>query len=412
LHPVQALRAFAPGEGGREGKEAVVPIDEDTQVTEGLSTRAIHTGQEADTATGATIVPIYQSATYTWDGLGRDRGFKYSRTSNPTRKALETCLAALEGGAHGLAFASGSAAAAAVFSLLRPGDHVIATSDLYSGTFRLLESTWRPLGVDVTYVEGAGAADYARAVRPSTVLIWLETPSNPLLRLVDIGAVAAQARAAGARLAVDNTVATPAFQQPLALGADFVVHSTTKYLGGHSDVVGGAVVVDDDELYGALKAHQNSVGAVPGIFDAWLVLRGLKTLELRMERHAENARQVALFLADQAAVGDVIYPSLPSYAQRELAERQMSGYSGLVTFHLADRDAVDRFVRGLRLFSLAESLGGVESLVNHPESMTHSFMPEAERLARGILPGTVRLSIGIENAPDLLADLEGALSAL
>lgn len=378
----------------------------------GLSTRAIHAGQGPDTATGATITPIYLTSTYTQAGIGDDHAYEYSRTGNPTRTALETCLAALEGGAHGLAFASGSAATAAVLSTLRPGDHVLAGDDLYGGTYRLFETVWRPLGVELTYVDAREPGAFERAARPSTRLFWLETPSNPLLRLADIAAISDEARAAGARLVVDNTFATPVFQQPLALGAHVVVHSTTKYLGGHSDVIGGAVITDDDEFHERLKAYQNSAGAVPGAFDAWLVLRGLKTLTVRMQRHAENGARVATFLAQHPRVHDVVYPGLPTYPQRDLAGRQMSGHGGMVTLALpGGHREVDAFVRALRLFSFAESLGGVESLVCHPETMTHAAIPAEERRRRGITPGTVRLSVGIEDAEDLVADLEQALEA-
>ena len=381
-------------------------------MSEGLSTRAIHAGQGPDTATGATITPIYLTSTYTQAGIGDDHPYEYSRTGNPTRTALETCLAALEGGAHGLAFASGSAATAAVLSTLRPGDHVLAGDDLYGGTYRLFETVWRPLGVELTYVDARDPGAFERAARPSTRLFWLETPSNPLLRLADIAAVADEARAAGARLVVDNTFATPVFQQPLALGAHVVVHSTTKYLGGHSDVIGGAVITDDDEFHERLKAYQNSAGAVPGAFDAWLVLRGLKTLTVRMQRHAENGARVAAFLAQHPRVHDVVYPGLPTYPQRDLAGRQMSGHGGMVTLALSGgHREVDDFVRALRLFSFAESLGGVESLVCHPETMTHAAIPAEERRRRGITPGTLRLSVGIEDAEDLVADLEQALEA-
>jgi cystathionine beta-lyase/cystathionine gamma-synthase len=355
-------------------------------------------------------MPIHQTSTFTQDGIGRDHPYEYSRTGNPTRAALETCVAALEGASYGLAFGSGSAATAAVLSTLRPGDHVVSADDLYGGTYRLFETVWRPMGVDFTYVDAREPAAFGRAARASTRLFWLETPSNPLLRLADIAAVAGEARAAGARLAVDNTFATPVFQQPLALGADLVVHSTTKYLGGHSDVVGGAVVTRDQALHEHVRAYQNSAGAVPGPFDAWLVLRGLKTVELRMARHAENAARIAAFLAERSDVRKVHYPGLPGYPQGELAERQMSGFGGMVTVELrGGRRAADRFVRRLRLFSFAESLGGVESLACHPATMTHAAIPEEERRARGITQGMVRLSIGIENVEDLIADLEQAL---
>jgi cystathionine gamma-lyase len=377
-----------------------------------FATRAIHAGQEADPATGATIVPIYQTATYTQDEIGKHRGYEYSRTGNPTRAALESCLAALEEGALGLAFSSGSAATVAVLSILRPGDHVVAVDDLYGGTYRLLSQVYAPLGIEVTYVDGREVDAFAQAMRPRTRLIWLETPTNPMLRLVDIAAVAEIARAQDALLAVDNTFATPYLQKPLTLGADVVVHSTTKYLGGHSDVVGGATVTSDPELHRALAFYQNAAGAVPGPFDAWLVLRGLKTLAVRMQAHEANARHVADWLAGHPRVGQVYYPGLASHPQHELAKRQMQGFGGMVSFELpGGRPAANAFGKALRVFSLAESLGGVESLCCYPPEMTHGSIPREDRLARGITDGLMRLSVGIEDVEDLVEDLEQALQA-
>jgi cystathionine beta-lyase/cystathionine gamma-synthase len=377
-----------------------------------LATRAIHAGQAADPVTGATITPIYQTSTYTQHGIEQHLGYEYSRTGNPTRAALEACLASLEGGDHGLAFASGCAATAAVLSVLRPGDHVVAGDDLYGGTYRLFETVWRPMGVEFTYVEARDVGAFGIAARPSTKLFWLETPSNPMLRLADIAAIAQEAAAHGALLAVDNTFATPVFQQPLALGADVVVHSTTKYLGGHSDVIGGAVITNDPVVHEQVQAYQNSAGAVPGPFDSWLVLRGIKTLEVRMLRHQQNAAAVAAFLDGDERAHEVIHPTLESYDQHALAETQMNGFPGMVTFRLpGGRPAADRFVRSLRLFSFAESLGGVESLVCHPATMTHAAIPPGDRGRRGITDGTLRLSVGLEDQADLLADLAEALSA-
>jgi cystathionine beta-lyase/cystathionine gamma-synthase len=378
-------------------------------LTMGPATRAIHAGQHADPATGATVTPVYLTSTFTQHGIGQDPPFEYSRTGNPTRCALERCLAALEGAEHGLAFASGSAASAAVLSALRPGDHVVAGDDLYGGTYRLFERVWRPMGVTFSYADARRPEALARAATHSTRLFWIETPSNPLLHLADIRAIAEVAHAAGAPLAVDNTFATPHFQNPLELGADIVAHSTTKYIGGHSDVVGGAVLTSDPALHERLAFYQNSAGAVPGAFDAWLTLRGVKTLSVRMERHARNAAYLAAYLSESGWAHDVRYPGLPDHPQRELAARQMRGFGGMVSFTMpGGRAQADLFVRALQLFSFAESLGGVESLVCHPATMTHAAIPPAEREARGIGEGMLRLSVGIENVEDLAADLEQA----
>lgn len=378
-----------------------------------FATRAIHAGQAPDPATGATIPPIYQTATYTQPELGRHLGYEYSRTGNPTRTRLEECLASLEGGAWGLAFASGLAATAAVASLLRPGDHVVAGEDLYGGTYRLFERVLAGYGVSFTYVAGAEAEGYRRALRPSTRLVWLETPTNPLLNLVDLAGVAEVSRRAGAILVVDNTFASPYFQRPLDLGADLVVHSTTKYINGHSDVIGGAVVGRSEEHRTAVAFYQNAAGGTPSPFDSWLVQRGLKTLPLRMREHARNAQAVAEFLVGQPLVRRVHYPGLPAHPGHELARRQMSGFGGMLSFEVeGGQEGARRFFAGLRLFALAESLGGVESLACHPATMTHGSIPEEERLARGITPGLIRLSVGIEDVDDLIADLRGALRGL
>jgi len=376
----------------------------------GFATRAIHTGQGPDPTTGATIPPIHLTSTFTQRGIGQDKPFEYSRTGNPTRATLEACLAVLERGTHGLAFASGSAATAAVLSLLRPGDHVVAADDLYGGTYRLFEQVFARQGIEFSYVDAREPTAFGRLARPSTKLFWVETPTNPLLHLADIAAAAQAARRHSALLAVDNTFATPYFQQPLRLGADIVVHSTTKYIGGHSDVVGGAVVTSNDALCERLAFYQNAAGAVPGPFDSWLVLRGIKTLAVRMERHQANAISVAEFLSSHRLVDDVRYPGLASHSQAQLARAQMTGFGGIVTFRLAGGlAAADTFVRALRVFSFAESLGGVESLVCHPATMTHASYPQEERERRGITDGTLRLSVGIEDIDDLIADLDGAL---
>jgi cystathionine beta-lyase/cystathionine gamma-synthase len=378
-----------------------------------FATRAIHAGQDADPATGATITPIYQTSTYTQESLGSHKGYEYSRTGNPTRTALETCLASLENARYGLAFGSGMAATSAVTSILRPGDHVVAGDDLYGGTYRIFERVLRPMGVSIDYVPARESGAYQAALRPETRLIWVETPTNPLLSLVDIQAVAAIARGHGARLVVDNTFATPYLQRPLDLGAHIVVHSTTKYINGHSDVIGGAVLTSDEEAYAEIKFYQNAAGGVPSPFDSWLVLRGVKTLAVRMRRHCENAQVVAEFLSTCDMVKQVYYPGLPSHPDYALAGRQMSGSGGMVSFAIdGAREDVNTFVRNLRIFSLAESLGGVESLCCHPSSMTHGSIPVEERERRGVTETLLRLSVGIEDSRDLVADLEQALQAV
>jgi cystathionine gamma-lyase len=376
----------------------------------GFATRAIHAGQEPDPATGATIVPIYATSTYTQAAPGVHKGYEYSRSGNPTRSALETCLAALEGGEFGLAFASGLAATTAVLLTLRPGDEVLAAADLYGGTFRLLERVFKPWGLSARYTEDTTPAGFSQAITPRTQLIWIESPTNPLLQILDIAAIAEVAHRVGAKLAVDNTFASPALQQPLKLGADYVVHSTTKYLGGHSDVVGGAVV-GSKSLLEPVKFYQNAAGGTPGPFDCYLVLRGVKTLALRMERHCANARELAEWLSHQPQIEHVYYPGLSSSPGYELARRQMRDFGGMISVRLkGGGDAARRFVTRTRLFSLAESLGGVESLVCHPATMTHASIPAEIRAARGVDDGLVRLSVGIEDIRDLRQDLAQALA--
>jgi cystathionine beta-lyase/cystathionine gamma-synthase len=376
----------------------------------GFATLAIHAGQDADPATGATVVPIYATSTYTQEGPGKHKGYEYSRTGNPTRTALETCLAALEAGQRGLAFASGLAATTAVLSILKPGDEVAAAADLYGGTYRLLERVFKPWGLVSRYTEDASPAGFARIITPATKLVWVETPTNPLLQIVDIAAIADLAHKAGAVLAVDNTFASPYLQQPLKLGADLVVHSTTKYLGGHSDVVGGAVVGRRDLLQ-PIAFYQNAAGGVPGPFDAWLTLRGVKTLAVRMERHCANARRLAEWLVRQPQVQRVYYPGLPSHPGHELAKRQMKDFGGMISLSLkGGKEAALRLLTRTRLFSCAESLGGVESLIGHPATMTHASIPAEIRQARGIDDGLVRLSVGIEEGEDLQEDLRRALA--
>ncbi len=375
----------------------------------GFATRAIHAGQDADPATGATVVPIYATSTYTQEAPGKHKGYEYSRSGNPTRTALEECLAALEGGERGLAFASGLAATTAVLSLLRPGDEVVAASDLYGGTYRLLERVFRPWGLATRYTDDASPEGFERLMSPATKLVWIETPTNPLLQLVDIAAVAGVAHRHGALLAVDNTFASPYLQQPLRLGADLVVHSTTKYLGGHSDVVGGAVI-GRAELLGPIAFYQNAAGGVPGPFDAYLTLRGLKTLELRMQKHCGNARRLAAWLSEQPQVERVYFPGLPTHPRHDLATRQMRDYGGMVSLRLkGGTEAARRLMSRTRLFSLAESLGGVESLLCHPATMTHASIPVEIRTARGVDDALLRLSVGIEEAEDLEEDLRQAM---
>ena len=376
-----------------------------------FATRAIHTGQDPDPATGATIVPIYQTSTYTQEAPGQHKGYEYSRTGNPTRTALEECVAALEGAEHGLAFASGLAATTAVMSLLSPGDHVVAGDDLYGGSYRLFDKVLQKSnGLDFTFVDTTDPESVEKALRPETKMLWIETPTNPMLTLSDIQKLSGMAHERGATVAVDNTFASPYFQQPLALGADIVVHSTTKYMGGHSDVVGGAAVTSDPDTHERMAFYQNAAGGVPGPFDSWIVLRGLKTLAVRMRQHEENALAVARFLEDHPQVDTVNYPGLPTHPQHDLAKRQMSGFSGMVSLTLkGGADAAYAAVQKTEVFHFAESLGGVESLITHPASMTHAAIPKEQREARGVTDGLLRLSVGIEDAEDLVADLDRAI---
>jgi cystathionine gamma-lyase len=376
-----------------------------------FSTKAIHAGQEPDPTTGAIMTPIFQTSTYAQEGLGGHKGFEYSRTHNPTRSVLEACIAALEEGRYGLAFASGMAAETAILSLLSSGDHIISCDDLYGGSYRIFEKIMRRYQVETSYVTAGDIAGYEAAIRPNTKIIWLETPTNPLLRLIDIQAVAKLAHRHNLLVVVDNTFASPYFQQPLTLGADIVVHSTTKYINGHSDVIGGAIVTSNVDVYEAIKFYENAAGGVPSPFDSWLTLRGIKTLAVRMRQHEENARQVAGFLAEHPRVEKVYYPGLPTHPDHELAKRQMSGFGGMVSFQFKGKLAdVDTLVRRFKVFALAESLGGVESLVCHPVSMTHGSIPREIRESRGLTDTLLRLSVGIEDAEDLLSDLEQALT--
>ncbi|MBU6213958.1 MAG: cystathionine gamma-synthase [Actinomycetales bacterium] len=379
---------------------------------QGFATRAIHAGQEPDPQTGAVVPPIHQVSTFKQDGVGGLRGgYEYSRSANPTRTALEECLAALEGGLRALAFASGLAAEDTLLrTVLSPGDHVVLPDDAYGGTYRLFARVLQRWGVEHTAAHMPDATAVAAVIQPGrTKLVWVETPSNPLLGVSDIAALAAVAHAAGALLVVDNTFASPYLQQPLALGADVVVHSTTKYLGGHSDVVGGALVVSDAELAQQLVFHQNAMGAVPGPFDSWLVLRGAKTLAVRMDRHCENARAVVALLKDHPEVSQVFWPGLPEHDGHEVAARQMRDFGGMVSFRVrGGLDAALRVCAATRIFTLAESLGGVESLIEHPGKMTHASVAGS---ALEVPADLVRLSVGIEDIEDLLHDLEQALAA-
>lgn len=374
-----------------------------------FETRAIHDGQEPEAQTGAVVVPIFQTSTFAQEAPGRHKGYEYSRSQNPTREALEACIASLEGGRHGLAFASGLAATGTVMNLLKSGDHVVCTDDVYGGTYRLFEKVFKDYGIRYTFVDSRDTANIESAMEPTTRLVWIETPSNPLLKVVDLRAVATLCSNRGVTSVVDNTFATPYFQNPLALGIDVVVHSSTKYLGGHSDVVGGVVVTDRDDLHERLRFCQNAVGGIPGPFDSWLVLRGIKTLAVRMERHFCNATAVARFLEVHPKVDQVIFPFLPAHPQFDLARSQMSGMSGMVSFEISGGlEAAERFLTRVKVFTLAESLGGVESLVEHPAIMTHASIPPDVRARIGITDGLVRLSVGIEHEEDLLQDLEQA----
>ncbi|MBI5508142.1 MAG: cystathionine gamma-synthase [Deltaproteobacteria bacterium] len=378
-----------------------------------LETLAIHAGQPPDPLTGAIMTPVYLTSTYVQDGPGEHKGYEYSRTQNPTRHALQDCIAALEGADHGLAFASGLAAMDALVHLCSTGDHVVCCDDVYGGTFRQFDKVFRQLGLSFTFVDMTDLKAVTGAMQKSTRLVWIETPTNPMLKIIDIEAVAAIARKHKALAVVDNTFATPFFQQPLALGADVVLHSTTKYLNGHSDVVGGALAMNDGALFEKLKFLQNAVGAVPGPLDCFLVLRGLKTLHVRMQRHGENAAALALWLGKRGEVERVIYPGLDSHPQHRLAASQMCGFGGMLAFDLKGGLAAARaFLKSLKVFACAESLGGVESLIEHPAIMTHSSVPAATRAKLGIRDGFIRMSCGIEHLDDLTADLEQGFQAI
>ncbi|MBS1961053.1 MAG: cystathionine gamma-synthase [Bdellovibrionales bacterium] len=377
----------------------------------GFGTRAIHAGQPAEPKSGAVMTPIFQTSTYAQRSPGEHTGYEYSRTDNPTRTAYQQCLASLEGGKYALAFASGLATTDGILHTLKTGDHIVCCDDVYGGTYRLFEKVYRQLGFDFTFVDMTDPSKVEAAIRPTTKLVWMETPTNPTLKLVDIAKIAEIARKKGVLSVVDNTFMSAYFQKPLALGADVVVHSVTKYMNGHSDVVGGALVTSNDALYEKLKFYQNAVGAVPAPMDCFLVMRGLKTLHVRMERHAQNAMKVAEFLEKHPRVERVIYPGLPSHPQHALAKRQMSGFGGMITFFIkGGLPEARRFLEKVELFTLAESLGGVESLIEHPAIMTHASVPAENRKALGIHDNLVRVSVGIEDVADLLKDLDRALA--
>jgi O-succinylhomoserine (thiol)-lyase len=371
-----------------------------------FSTKAIHVGQEPEPATGSVTVPVYLTSTFYQPEPGKERQYVYSRSGNPTRTALERSLAALEGGKYGLAFGSGMAATTTVLMLLKKGDHVVAGDDVYGGVYRLFEQVLRDHGFQFTYVDPRKPESVAKAVRKNTKMIWVETPTNPLMKIADIRAISRIGKKAGAVVVVDNTFMSPYFQNPLNYGADVVVHSTTKYLGGHSDLIGGAAITSNPKLYQRLKFLQNAIGAVPGPLDSWLVLRGIKTLALRMEKHDQNARQICEFLRNHPKVEQVYYPGLPDHPQRDVIRRQMRGYGGMLSFQLKGGfQECKRFLRRLKVFTVAESLGGVESLIEHPSSMTHASVPPETRLERGIADNLIRVSVGIEDSGDLLQDL-------
>jgi len=376
-----------------------------------FSTKAVHAGQVPDKKTDAVTVPIYQTSTYKQDEINVNRGFEYSRTGNPTRQALEECLASLENGRFALAFSSGLAAEHTVLSTLMPGDHVIAAEDMYGGTYRLFEEVFKPYGIQFSYVRG-NIIDFEKAIKPGTRMFWIESPTNPLLRIIDIPKVSAIAHEKNIRVVVDNTFASPFFQQPLLLGADLVVHSTTKYIGGHSDLIGGALIVNNEEWYTRLKFLQNAIGAVPGAFDSWLMLRGIKTLPVRMKKHEENAQLISAFLENHPKISQVYYPGLPSNPFHDLARLQMTGFGGMISFKLANgnKNTANSFFKKLKIISLAESLGGVESLICYPSAMTHASMPEAQRGAIGVTKDLIRFSAGIEDVEDLIEDLSQGLN--
>lgn len=383
----------------------------DDDLEHGLATRAVHAGQRPDEVAGAIMTPIYQTSTYVQTALGEHKGFEYARTRNPTRDALERNVAALESAQHGFAYASGLAATDAVLKLFSAGDHIVSSENLYGGTHRLMTHIFERHGLEFSFVDTRNIDGIEAAITDATKMIFIETPTNPMMRLTDLVAVATLAKQREIVVAVDNTFATPVFQRPIELGVELVIHSTTKYLNGHSDMVGGLVLTNRDDLAEQLAFIQNAAGGVPGPFDCWLALRGTKTLALRMARHDASGRVIAAWLDDQPVVQHVYYPGLPAHPQHDLAKRQMSGFGGMISLELGSLAKARAFVERIRLFALAESLGGVESLVGHPASMTHASVPEDMRRAMGLTDGLVRLSVGIEDLDDLMKDLDQALEA-
>src|SRR2546429_3492007 len=392
------------------GKSCLPVVGKGSPPEWGFSTRALHVGQGPDPATGAVVQPIHMATTFAQRGVGEHQGFEYSRTGNPTRNALEECLAALEGARHCLAFASGLGAETTLMLLLNPGDHVVYMEDVYGGTFRLFDKVLKRFGLEFSAIDATALDVVERSLTPKTRMVWLESPTNPLLRVVDIDAVSEIVHGRGAMVCVDNTFATPYLQQPLHLGADVVVHSATKYIGGHSDVVAGALMTNDDALEKQLRFHQNALGAVPSPFDCWLLLRGVKTLALRVERQSDNAMELAAALQHNKSVKHVFYPGLETHPNRSVAARQMRMFGGMVSFEVADQATAFRTLERLKIFALAESLGAVESLAEHPARMTHASIPAEERQRAGVGDGLIRLSIGVEDVEDLIADLESALA--
>ncbi len=380
----------------------------------GLGTLAVHAGQQSDPATGAIMTPIYQTSTYAQEAPGVNKGYEYGRVTNPTRSALEANLAGLEGANHGICFSSGVAATDAIVKCLKPGDHILASDDLYGGTYRLIREVFGPFGIESDFVDMSSLDTVRETIKKSTKLIWIETPTNPLCKIVDIKALASLSREIGAASVVDNTFATPILQRPLEHGVDMVLHSTTKYIGGHSDVIGGAICTSNEDWNERLRFLVKSAGAVPGPMDCFLTLRGTKTLQVRMQRHSENAAEIATFLESHPKVGAVYYPGLLSNAGYEIATRQMDAFGGMLSFLLVDEriETAYKILSGTELFTLAESLGGVESLLNHPATMTHASIPADERRAAGLHDSLIRLSVGIEDVDDLINDLKMALDSV
>jgi cystathionine beta-lyase/cystathionine gamma-synthase len=375
-----------------------------------FETKAICVGQAADQATGATIVPIYQTSTFTQEEVNKNKGYEYSRVGNPTRTALDACLASLEEGKYGLTFSSGLAAEHAILSLLQPGDHVIVPEDMYGGTYRLIKEIFEPYKITFTFTDFTDLNLIEKAFLPSTKMVWIETPTNPTLKIFDIGSISELSHTKNAIVVVDNTFLSPYFQKPLLLGADIVVHSTTKYINGHSDIIGGAVILNSPELFKKIQLVQKSIGAVPSPFDSWLTLRGVKTLAIRMKQHEKNAFQVARFLKNQPNVLDVFFPGLETHPGYEIAKKQMTGFGGVVSFKLkGGLNECNAFFKKLKIFQLADSLGGIESLANYSALMTHDYFPSELRLKIGVTDNLIRLSVGIENIDDLLEDLKNAL---